>query len=200
MAAPTAERLIDDAKRGVKLSAKERRHCISYLMATGADVGSTALAEVFSVTDRTIRDDKIHIRKQKAELIKEDDIGLVIADIVMCFDNQVRDIEQSKTKCRKGERTYLEHCKTIFDLQLKKVKALQELGYYPRNLGNLTVERFDYKAVVGKDGSVETRPENLPDSVFNDDNVQDAEFEDVEPKQIAPPESAECAHEEDNPL
>lgn len=196
MAAPTAERMIDEAKKGKRLKAKERRHCISYLMITGADSGSTALAEVFGVTARMIREDKAHIRREKAELIKEDDIGLVIADIVMCFDSQVRDIEQSKTKCRKGDRTFLEHCKAIFDLQLKKVKALQDLGYYPKNLGNMTVERFDYKAVVGKDGSVDTRPADLPDSAFyTDQQILDAEFETLTPKQLT---AADKTTEEDN--
>jgi hypothetical protein len=128
------------------------------------------MAEVFKVSERMIRLDKKYLREEKAKLIKEDDPGLVVADIVLSYENQVADIEKSKGKCKIGSRDYLEHCKAIFNMRREMVKALQELGYYPKNLGNMTVEKFVYKSIVNpKDNSVLTRP-------LNKDEVIDVEF------------------------
>jgi hypothetical protein len=180
MALPHAEKLIERARRGERLGTKDRRHCISFLMTTQPDATNVEMGQLFQVTERAIRIDKKYIREERAKLIKQDDIGLVIADIAMSFDNQVRDIEKSKRKCKLGGRPYLEHCKAIFNLQLQKVKALQELGYYPKNLGNMTVEKFEYKAIVGKDGSVNTRAIEG----YEEDDAIDAEFEEVRQKQL----------------
>jgi hypothetical protein len=50
------------------------------------------------------------------------------------------------------------------ELRFKCVKALQDLGYYPKNLGNMTVQKFDFKAIVNKlDGSVTVHNRDLID-------------------------------------
>lgn len=183
-ATPKAEKLIKQAQMGQLLSAKERRHCISYLMGTRPEFSQTAMADLFQVSERMIRYDVKHIRKDKAELIKQDDVGLVIADIVLCFDKQVRDMEASKAKCRLGTMPYLNHCKTIFNTQLLKVKAMQDLGYYPKNLGNLTVDKFEFKAVVTPDNSVTSRPVNM-----DLDGVIDTTAEKVEARALEAGES-----------
>jgi hypothetical protein len=193
MAIPNAEKMMERAQRGERLTSTERRHCVAYLMATQPDVTNVALGELFGTTEKTIRGDKLKIREDKARSIKEDDIGLVIADIAINFDRQVRDIEASKRKADPGSRTYLEHCKAIFNLELERVKALQDLGWYPKNLGNMTQEHFVYKAFVTQGGAVDTRRVDNGDvidvepvdvvkqlSAPRSVDVRDAEFEDQE--------------------
>jgi hypothetical protein len=187
---PKAETLIQRAENGERLSASERRHAVGFMMATKSEVPPTALADLFKVSRRQIFFDMKKIREEKAQEIKKDDIGLVIADIALSFENQVRDIEASKKRATPGSSVYLEHCKAIFNLQTQKVKALQELGFYPKNLGNMTVEKFEYKAIVSKDGSVDTRPVNLilPGDEKDEPDVKEADF-----KMLPPPESGDDA-------
>jgi hypothetical protein len=174
MPIPYADKLIERAQKGERLTAKDRRHCVGYLMGTRPEMTNVEAAEIFQVSEGLIRQDKKRIRHERAKLIKEDDIGLVIADIAMECDNQIRDLEASKRKCKMGQRAFVEHCKAIVDTRLKSVKALQELGFYPKSLGNLTVERFEYKAVVGRDGSVDTRAADIR---FDGSEIIDADFE-----------------------
>jgi hypothetical protein len=181
VAVPVAQKLLESAQAGEKkLSTSERRHVIAYLMATQPDHSNVELAEVFGVTERTIRMDKQHIREEKARFIKEDDIGLVIADIALDFERQVRDIERSKAKSKLGSDTFLKHCTAAMELRLKMVKSLQDIGYLPKNLGNMTVESYEYKAVVHRDGSVETRPLNY----FDGEEPQVLEGQVVEARQL----------------
>jgi antitoxin (DNA-binding transcriptional repressor) of toxin-antitoxin stability system len=161
MLRPQAEQLIDRARAGERLNSADRRHCIAYLMAVHPEMTKAAMADVFGVGESMIRQDFQKIRQEKAKLVKEDDIGLVIADIAMTFEKQVIDIERSKNKCTLGSRAYLEHCRAIARMQVERVQLLQELGYYPKSLGSMTVQRFDYKAIVTKDGSVDTRAVNI---------------------------------------
>lgn len=179
-----AHKLIEKAQKGVRLNSKERRHCVAFLMATAPEYTQSELATLFQVSDRMIRLDIDKIKEERAKLIRDEDISLVIADIALSFDKQVRDLEASKRQCKRGTNTFANHCKLIFTMQLKKVEALQALGYYPRNLGNMTVQRWDYKAIVGKDGGVNTGPAELTQA----DLVEpfDAEFEDVKDKLALP--------------
>jgi hypothetical protein len=173
MATPKALMLLDEARGGRRLTSKERRHVIVYLNATEPDLNNTQLAELFGVSERTIRTDYQTFRKEKAKFIRDDDVGLIIADIAMDYERQVRDIEKSKLKARLGTLTYLRHCTDALNLRMQMVKALQDLGYYPKNLGNMTVQNWNFKAIVNKDdGSVTTQHENY------------IEGEVVEPKQL----------------
>lgn len=158
MAIPHAEGLIQRAKNGERLNSKERRYALSFLMATSQEESTEQLATLFQVSGRLIREDKKNIREERAKSIKEDDIGLVIADIAMTLDKQMCDLERSKGKCVPGSIAYMRHCTAIHEMQLKTVSALQDLGYYPKNLGLMTVEKWDYSAIIGKDNTVITRP------------------------------------------
>lgn len=158
---PQAEQLLERAAAGERLTTKERRHCVAFNMVKVPDATNVAMAELFQVSERQIRLDKQHIRQERAKLIKEDDIGLVIADIMVSFENQVSNLQKGQAKAKVGSRDYLEYCKTIFNFRLQMVKALQELGYYPKNLGNMTVDKYVYKATVSADGSVTTGPSHL---------------------------------------
>lgn len=156
---PQTQALLEIAqKKERKLTTKERRQCVVYLIGTDPDMTNTSMAELFGVTEGTIRKDKLDFRREKAKFIKEDDIGLVIADIALDFERQVRDIERSKAKAKLGSAVYLQHCTAAMDLRIRCVKAFQDIGYLPKNLGNMTVQEYKYLAIVSKDGSVETRP------------------------------------------
>ena len=179
MPTPHAEGIIQKAKDGVKPSPRDRKYAVSYLMATSPDDTNVELARMFQVSERQIRDDKKEVRQRNAKNIKEEDISLVIADIAMTLERQMVDLERSKKKCEVGSVAYLRHCAAIHEMQLKSVAALQELGYYPKNLGSMVVRRFEYTATVHKDGSLETRP--------TDFQVMDAEYEQVgEPAKALP--------------
>lgn len=158
MALPNAEKLLALVEKGETISAEQRRHVIGYLMAVKpTEAGTADLAELFGTTDRAIRRDKQIIREEKAAMLKEDDIGLVIADIRIQYENQIRDLEKGKKKCEVGSRNHLDYCKAIMDIELRVTKALQDLGYYPKNLGTQTINNFEWKAEVSRDGSVQTR-------------------------------------------
>lgn len=177
---PVTQKLLEEATKR-KLTTKERRQCVVYLKSTDPEITNTSMAELFSVTERTIREDLRAFRKEKAQFIKEDDVGLVIADIALDYERQIKDIERSKTKAPLGSLRYLQHCTNALELRLKCVKALQDLGYYPKNLGNMTIKKFDFKAIVNqKDGSVNVkRAEDITEG-----DIQDAEWEVVAPKEL----------------
>ncbi len=189
VALANAEKLIARAQTGEKLPRRERLHCIGYIMATMPTLTNREIGEIFGITERAVRQDKQKVKEERASQIKEEDIALVIADIAMTYDVQIRDIERSKQKCKMGGKDYLTHCKTIFDMQRLKVEALQNLGYYPKNLGNMTVEKFEYKAIVNSDSSVvtarkidviDTTPKSIESPIHRDLDVLDAEFSDIQ--------------------
>ena len=187
MALIQAEDILIRAKGGEKVQPNERRHAIAYLFVKEPDTTNVALADIFGVDEKVIRKDKIHLRTEKAKEIKSEDVGLIIADIHLCFEKVAMYIERSRRKCDLGTRTYLDHCKAIFRMKLDMTKAMQDLGWLPKNLGNMTVENFQYEATVGKDGSVNTRPVDLK---FDEQGeILDIDFEESE--QLALPEPDE---------
>lgn len=163
---PSAEKFLAEVESGKEITAQQRRHIIAYFMATKPEkaADTQGLAELFDVSDTMIRKDKRIIREEKAALIKEDDVGLVIADILIQFENQIRDLEKAKAQLVKDKKTattlFMQLCRTIMELQLKTTEALQSLGYYPKNLGTQTTKKFSFVAVVdNKDGSVQVQNE-----------------------------------------
>jgi hypothetical protein len=182
---PHAEKLVQIARSGEKISSKDRRHCVAYLMATAPEISNVELGAIFQVCEKQIRNDKLKIRKSRANNEKLEDVGLVISDIAMSFERQMQDIERSKKKAKPGTKVFLDHCRALFDLQLRKVQALQDLGYYPKNLGTLTTTSYEYKAIVSKqDGSVEVHQSHLLKKPVD---TVDAEFEEVPLKLLEPP-------------
>lgn len=165
MAIQTTENLLDDARNGQKLGVEDRRRVVRYLMYIQPELSNTETAEIFQVTEGTIRNDKKIIREEMAEELRNEDVGLVISDIAFNFRRQLRDLEKSKAKCQPGTKEYRQHCESILKIELDKTKAFQELGYLPKNLGNLTMEKYEYAAVVIKGDQVESRPLTM----FDDD-------------------------------
>lgn len=160
----TVQTLLDEAKdKRRKLTTEERRRVIAFLLSSQPDLSNVEMGTWFQVTEGCIRKDRSTIRKQMANDVKEDDIGMVIADLVWSAKRQIADLETSKAKANKGSMAFVQHCKAVIEIQQNTVKSLQTLGFYPKNLGNLSIDKFEYAAIVSADGSVETRPMNLFD-------------------------------------
>jgi hypothetical protein len=83
-----------------------------------------------------------------ASELRDDDVGLVVADIVFTFKRQLRDLEKSKAACRPGTTEYRKHCESLFNLERECKKLLQDLGWLPKNLGNMTMTEYHYAAIV----------------------------------------------------
>jgi hypothetical protein len=172
--------------KGRKLTSAERRHCIQFLQATQPDMLRVEMAHLFDVSERQISLDKAWIREQKARFLRDEiskDMSLVIADIAMDFEKQVGDIEKSKRHAKFGTKAYVDHCTSIFRMRLEMIQAFQDIGYLPKNLGAMTVEKFEYKATVSRDGAVNTRAVDMFDDKPDNDPTKraalDAEFTDV---------------------
>lgn len=150
-----AQSLLEKAHAGEILSAKDRRHCIDYILTNSSANGKhlnpitvAEMADLFKVSERQIRDDKRKVREQRAKEISEEDVSLVIVELLQTFDDQIADAHRQKRKVKPGTPTYLQYIKAITELTTQKITILQSLGYYPKNLGNLNVETFDYTAIV----------------------------------------------------
>lgn len=176
---PHAQQLLEKAQAGETLSTKDRRHVVSFVMSTHPETTNVEMAKWFKITERAVRMDKKYIREEMAQSIKEEDVGLVIADIALNYDLQIRRIEKGLLKCVEGTRTHLEYIKTLWAFQIEKVTALQRLGYYPQSLGNMVIDKFEYKATVALDGSVESHRKKLTPKNKKDLEILEAEFTDI---------------------
>jgi hypothetical protein len=158
MAILTTENLLQSAKDGTKLDTEDRRRVLRYLLYIQPELTNVDAGELFQVTEGTIRLDRKRIREELAEELSTEDIGLVIGDVTFNFRRQLRDLEASKAKCAVGTQEYRQHCMAILKIEFDKVKCFQDLGYLPKNLGNMTVQNYEYAAVVIKGDQLETRP------------------------------------------
>lgn len=201
MPAPTpgiidSEELLAIAESGKwdneKYTVEQRRKVVAFVMATRPDVSNIAMARWFKISDTAIRKDKDWIRTKASEEITKDDIGLVIVDIRRSFERFMTEVGESAKKAQKGTNTYLMHQKLMMDYQLKVVEALQSLGYYPKNMGNLTKKVYVFKSHVNtKTGDVNTLPVEGKDG---QPPMIDAEFIDhpqLPPAQLSPKEQKE---------
>lgn len=181
MALPIAEDIIKRAEAGQEISAKERRHAIAFVMAMQPEnAGTTDLARLYKVSDRQIRLDKTAVREERSKLIGEEDIGLVIADIRISHDNAARELYRQAKFSKQGSQVRLNYIKAQHEILLKTVEALSNLGYYPKNLGTQTVQRYEYIATVDmKSGDVE---------VHNRSALTEAEYIRLEADQTIPAE------------
>lgn len=157
LALPIAEDILKKAQAGQEVSAKERRHAIAFLMAMEPEnAGTTDLSRLFKVSDRQIRLDKTEIREERSKLISEEDIGLVIADIRISYENASRELYRQAQKAKAGSQVRLNYITAQHKMLLQTVQALSNLGYYPKNLGTQTVNKYEYIATVDmKTGDVE---------------------------------------------
>jgi uncharacterized protein YutE (UPF0331/DUF86 family) len=180
-----SEQLVKRAESGEKLTTEERRQAIAYIMAV-SNTSNADMSRMFGVSEGMIRKDKDIIRKNSAEEITKDDVGLVVADIRRTYDRFQQEIDLCLKKAVRGSTTYLAYLKAMMDYQLKVVESLQSLGYYPKNLGSMTQTRYTFKSHVNiKDGSVTTvaaKPEEVQADIVahaEHSSIQDAEFEDI---------------------
>lgn len=179
---PQALNIYRDAEAGLPVNAQQRRHCIGYLMAMEPEkaADTAGLAELFKVSDTLIRKDKRTIREEKAAIIKDEDIGLVLADIHITYENVLRGLQKSLNATKEGTVLYVKTLAEIRDTVIKITDSLQSLGYYPKNLGTQTTKKYNFYAVSDqKDGSVEVHNEAVTPRTI------DAEFVDPYEKERA---------------
>lgn len=157
MSLPIAEDILKRAEANEEITTKERRHAIAFLMAMQPEnAGTVDLSKLFKVSDRQIRLDKVEIREERSKLINEEDIGLIIADIRMSYEGSARELYRQAKHCKQGSQVRLNYIRAQHDMLLKTVDALSNLGYYPKNLGTQTVNKYEYIATVDmKSGDVE---------------------------------------------
>lgn len=181
-----AEQLQRRAEKGESLTTEERRHVIAYLLGKPNEQGRTAvtipeMAKLFNVTERMISVDKAAIRKQVAEELKNDatDVGLIIADLKMAFDKTIRNVEKSAAAASIGGRTYLDHQLALWKLQNEYITRLQDLGILPKELGNMTVEKYEFTASVGLESkgrplnTISDKPQTVPAEVVTHKELTD---------------------------
>lgn len=143
-----AEIWLQDAIEGKELTTEQRRHVVAWIMATGSYTNAE-MAQLFKVNERTITTDRTKIRELMADSIKEEDIGLILSDLRMTFEEAIRRTQKAIKKAKPGTRTYLDYVNNIPKLQTEYTKVMQDLGYFPKSLGTLQVDKFEFKANVG---------------------------------------------------
>lgn len=183
-----SEILVLRAEQGEKLVADERRDAVAYLTVVRPDMGHMELGRLFQVSDTTIREDKEKIRKRMAEELTSDDIGLVINDIRRSYEHDMVELARSTKACTYGTNNWLAHVKAKRDFEKQYIEMLQSLGFYPKNLGNISKTQFIFKAVVAKGGGVNTvaveNPKELTALIVSEQKALPAAAESEEDKDI----------------
>jgi hypothetical protein len=160
-ATPVAEQLVDQARRGEKLLMEDRRHAIAYLMYTEPNLSNIELGKMFQVDEGTIRHDVKRIKNKNADTIKEDtDVKLIIADLIAARDRALLEIETAKKMLRAAGKqdspNMLNFIKASVEMHMKVTEALQNMGWLPKNIGAITVNKHVFKAVVQKGQFIQT--------------------------------------------
>jgi len=140
-----------------KLTPSERRRVVMWLQHSHPELFNTDIARVLGVSDKLIRNDKELIRKKAAEEIKNDSIELIISDIIQVYNKQAQDLERSKRKAVLGKGEYRMHSLAVAQIENMKLKALQDVGWIPKNLGTGFTESYSYVVDVGENGMIKTQ-------------------------------------------
>lgn len=176
-----AEKYIQRAQGGEKVTRDERRHALNYIDGMYPNQYSNRqLAAIFQVDEGTIRHDRRQIRKQNAENIREDtDVKLIINDLLESRDRALTQIARAMAAMEREGRTtnntYLAFLKAGPEMHLKITTALQDMGLLPKTLGTVTVNKRVFKAIVDqRNGSVsEVRPLDLFDDMREGESLED---------------------------
>lgn len=134
--------------KSTKNKSADRRIAITTSLLTDSK-SNAEFAEELQVSERTITRDRTAIRRDIAETIRSEDVGLVLADIRIAFDKNMRDIGESKKQAHPGTKTYLDHATAEFRMVQDYVSALMDLGVFPKNLGVVHTEKYEFSATVG---------------------------------------------------
>lgn len=177
-ATPVAEQYLVRAEAGEKLSADERRHAITYLLAKGDEgYSNVEFGRMFGVDEKTIRKDLVLIKTAQVEDVRETtDVKLVIADLCAARDRALIEFEKMKKRLRdtKKDNTplYARLIQMPIEIHLKVTQALQDMGWVPKTLGTMT-HRHHFRAVVNK-GVAETRRVDLFDDIREGESLEDS--------------------------
>lgn len=143
----SAEVLLDLAKSGQKLDVKERRVVVDHLMRTQPSMTNQEMANDLQVSESMIRVDKNILRKNMAQTLKDEDVGMVIADAVMVYNKQIHDLEVIKTTTA-SEAIKVKCAVMIAKLTEDKIRLLQSLGLYPENIAQMVISKYSFIAQV----------------------------------------------------
>lgn len=127
------------------------------MRATEPDLANTELADIFGVSERMIRVDIKAIKDSLAKEFAGLDPTVIVADLLIMRDDLLTELRKSMKSTTLGTRSRLDHLLAIKSINIDTVKALQDLGVLPKELGHLQTENYDFKAYVIKDAQVVTR-------------------------------------------
>ena len=144
----SAEALWELAKTGQRLNVKERRVVVDHLMVTKPHMTNQQIADDLQVSESMVRVDKTILRKDMAKALKNEDVGMVIADAVILFDKQIHDLEVIKNDPTTSPGLKVKCCVCIAKLQEDKLRLLQDLGLYPHNVANMIISKYSFTAQV----------------------------------------------------
>lgn len=141
-----------------------------------AEMSNQDMAQLFQVSVRVIYSDITKIRRAKVKEVETEDIAFLVGDLKMAFEKTLRDLEFSQRKAVPGTKTYLDHCKAIFDLRERLIHLYQDIGLIPKDLNKTTYNTYNLIANVAQDTGREVRALDLPE----------AGYEVIEMKELAP--------------
>ncbi len=120
--------------------------------------GSTPLPSQMTDEQRETAELAEHIEDGESDAPQfSGDLGGIVSELTADYENQRKQIRRSRAKCRPGTKAYLDHCKLLDDLRRKHILSLRTLGLIPRSLAATLADRYEYTAVLAKDGTCAIR-------------------------------------------
>lgn len=161
----TVETLLDIAKRKArKLRPGERRRCIVYLEELGESHSTRELAEIFGVGESVIAQDRKRILKLYATELTPAHALQFVADSLRGHDDLIRRARAGLRSTVEGTLMHQKYVEQLSQLELRRIKILQEIGVVAKELGHLNVSEEVWYAKVSEDGivSVSQDPADAP--------------------------------------
>lgn len=82
----------------------------------------------------------------------------LLRDLEANYKSNRKLLLRSLENCRVGTTSYLQHLKALDDQFLKYAEFRRDVGILPKNVGAQTVTEYRFRAIMGKNGSVQTVP------------------------------------------
>lgn len=92
----------------------------------------------------------------------------VLARLQLSYEGRIAQMERDMRKSKAGSKTRLDYLRALGREEREHTELLQSLGYFPKNLGLQTVQRYEFKAAVGLDVGLGTQRHPTLDAQFRD--------------------------------
>jgi hypothetical protein len=135
-----------DNKR--KLTPRERREVIVWLDESDELPSNRELARVFQCDERLIRLDKQAIMREYAAGVTPDSAMGFVARYLKGHDDLIRYAKLGLDSSAPGGMQHEKYLKLLSDLELRRVKLLQDIGVIPKELGHLSIAEENWVAEV----------------------------------------------------